>query len=280
MGGAPPCKNGCITTSGQPRRHYENNCPLVRKERIAQMNFAGIHLLFLKLTAAEFAALQTTEPPPAALQTTEPSPAALQTTEPSPAALQPTRPPTAAISTAAITRSPEIPSPSPVNAARFIPESPSTPTPRQSWRPLGSPIKRSRAPMVSQLLSESRVDPELLQIRNRPAESSNAGSPTGEEWEEDQEEPQENTKDVVGALVIKSRSQDREGSQVSEVKRRLTSEEMVYQTNKRKRETFYRNASERLRENVRKIGIVTGCYGILYIHRHILIPFSILLLIM
>jgi hypothetical protein len=100
------------------------------------------------------------------------------------------------------------------------------------------------------------------------AESSNATSPTREEWEDDEdtEEPQQNT-NMKGAL-IKSRQVDREESEVREGKKRLRPEELVYQPDKRKRETYYRNSSERLRENVRKIGIVTGCYGILYLCRH------------
>jgi hypothetical protein len=117
----------------------------------------------------------------------------------------------------------------------------------------------------------------LLQIPHRPmsiTESSTAGSLSREEWEEEKdedEESQQNTKDVVGALVIKSQSpQGKEGSQAHEVKKRLRSEEVVYQMDKRKRETYYRTSSERLRENVRKIGIITGCYGILFLHRHVL----------
>jgi hypothetical protein len=107
------------------------------------------------------------------------------------------------------------------------------------------------------------------------AESSNATSPPtrdSEEWEddEDEEEPQQNTKDMKGAL-IKSQSQDREESEVCEGKKRLRLEELVYQPDKRKREAYYRTSSERLRENVRKIGVVTGCYGILYLSRHVLL---------
>ena len=115
------------------------------------------------------------------------------------------------------------------------------------------------------------VDPALLAYRDGPmsiAESMNGGLPTREEWGDDEEELQENTKDVTGALVIKSKSEDREGSQVNEVKKRLTSEEVVYQLSKRKRESYFRSTSQRMRENMRKIGTVTGCYGVLYLSRH------------
>ena len=243
---APECTNGCITAKGHPRRHFENTCPVVMKKKIAEMDFTCICLRLVKLTTAEFAALQPEEPP-------------LQITG----------------STAISDRrngSPEIPSPSPVSGT--------TPTPRAPrGRPLGSPIKQSRGPMVSQLLSDQPIgpalDPLLLQMRPRPmsiAESSNATSPTREEWEDDKdkEEPQQNTKDMKGAL-IKSQSQDREESEVCEGKKRLRSEELVYQSDKRRREMYYRNSSARLRENVRKIGIVTGCYGILYLSRHVLL---------
>jgi len=207
------------------------------------MDFSGIHLRFVKLTADVLVPLQASEPP---LQTTIPT---------------------------AITRSPEIPSPSPVRASynHFIPESPTTPTPRQSRRPLGSPIKQS---MGTQL---GGIDPGLLAYRDRQmsiAESTNDGSPTREEWEEDEEdeeEPRENAKDVAGALVVKSPSEDREGSPVRGVKRRPTADEVVYEPKKRRRENYYRSTSARIRESVKKIGIVTGCYGVLYLSRHVLL---------
>jgi hypothetical protein len=205
------------------------------------MNFSSIHLRFVKLTADVLVPLQTSEPPPQTTRT---------------------------ISTA-ITRSPEIPSPSPVGASyNYIPGSPSTPTPGQSRRPLGSPIKQSRG------LQLGVVDPGLLAYRDRPmsiAESTNGGSPTREEWEEDEKELEENAEDVVGALVIKSPSEDREGSQVSEVRRRPMSDEVVYETNKRKRENYYRSTSKRIKENLRKIGTVTRCYSVLYLSRHVVL---------
>jgi hypothetical protein len=100
------------------------------------------------------------------------------------------------------------------------------------------------------------------------AESSNATSPTTEEWEdaEEEEDPHQNNKDMKGSL-IKSQSHDKGNKRF----KRLRSEELVYQTDKRKRETYFRTSSERLRENLRKIGVVTGCYGILYLHRHVLL---------
>jgi len=250
MGHAPECKNGCITTKGNPRRHYEHTCPLVMKKKIDEMDFSCIYLRVTKLTTAEFAALQSTEPPPT-----------------SSAAITNRRNPSA-----------EILSPSPIRGSRVIsgtiPESPGTPTPRPPRRPMGSPIKQNNGPMVPQLLSDTPIDPQILGPRSMSiTESSGPGSPTREEWEDDEgeEEPQRNTKDVKGALMIKSQSQEKEGSEVRAGKKRLTSEEVSFQPDKRKRETFYRNTSERLRENVRKIGIVTGCYGILYLQRHVLL---------
>jgi len=208
------------------------------------MDFSGIHLRLLKLTAAEFATLQPTEPPS-------------QTT--------------GTVSIAIRIRSPEIPEPSPVRpTSHTIPESPSTPTPVQSRRPrpLGSPIKQISGPAMSQL---GAIHPDLLNFRNGSmsiAESSNGGSPNREEWEEDEEESQENTKDVAGALVITSQSEDMGGSQISEVKKpRLKAEKLVYDPCKKTRENYYRTTSERLKATLKKIGTKTACYGILYIHR-------------
>ena len=235
MSTAPPCKNGCITTKGHPSRHNEIRCPIAKRDRISQMDFSGIHLHFVKLTADEFARLS----PP------------LQST--------------GTISETAINRSPEIPSPSPVRAS-YIPESPRTPTPVQSRRPLRSPIKQSRDPQLDV------IDPALA-YHNPPmsiAESTNDGSSTREEWEED-EEPQEDIKDVTRVLIIKSQFKERERSEVSEMKRRSTSEEMIYESNKRKRENYYKSTSECIRENMRKIDTITGCYDILYLSRHVLL---------
>jgi hypothetical protein len=59
--------------------------------------------------------------------------------------------------------------------------------------------------------------------------------------------------------------------------KRLTSNQVSYQPDKKKRETYYRNQSERLRESVRKLGNYTGCYGILYLHRKALfLPINLL----
>ena len=96
-------------------------------------------------------------------------------------------------------------------------------------------------------------------------ETSNAGSSSRDKWVEDEENPEESLENVVGALVIKSQSQNKM------VKRILGSEEMVYQPDKRKRETFYRNNSKRLREGMRKIGVYVRCYGILFLHRYVFI---------
>jgi len=39
-----------------------------------------------------------------------------------------------------------------------------------------------------------------------------------------------------------------------------------------KRDTYFRNQSERLRDDVKKLGVHTACYGILYICRNVSDP--------
>jgi hypothetical protein len=48
---------------------------------------------------------------------------------------------------------------------------------------------------------------------------------------------------------------------------RLTLDTVEFQKDKRKRETYYRNTSDRLKEKLQVLGIYSGCIGILYLHR-------------
>jgi hypothetical protein len=48
---------------------------------------------------------------------------------------------------------------------------------------------------------------------------------------------------------------------------RLNVKTVEFQKDKRKRETYYRNTSDRLKEKLQVLGIYSGCIGILYLHR-------------
>jgi hypothetical protein len=121
-----------------------------------------------------------------------------------------------------------------------------TPTPA-STRPSGSPIKWVTAFRLSPV-PQDPIDPTPLQVTQTQSESasdvdaSNGGFSIGDDDSESEED------DVK-----------------KELKKRFTSAEIIYETNKRKRSNIYRNSGDRLRENLRKIGNATKCYGILFL---------------
>ena len=156
-------------------------------------------------------------------------------------------------------RSPEIPSvsgsgfiqspeiPLARNSRLVIPSTPQTPTPGPSNRPLGSPIRYMSPP------EEFPLDPSISVTSNI------GGSP---------DETESSLQDHADAVVVNIQSQNESKKTVT---KRLTSSQISYQPNNRIRETYYRNQSERVRESVKKLGIYTGCYGILLLLRNVLI---------
>jgi hypothetical protein len=48
---------------------------------------------------------------------------------------------------------------------------------------------------------------------------------------------------------------------------RLNVKTVEFQKDKRKRESYYRNTSDRLKEKLQVLGVYTGCFGVLYLHR-------------
>ena len=168
-------------------------------------------------------------------------------------------------------RSPEIPSvsgsgfiqspeiPLARNSRLVIPSTPQTPTPGPSNRPLGSPIRYMSPP------EEFPLDPTLQRASINPGPTSISvtsnisGSP---------DETESSLQDHADAVVVNIQSQNESKKTVT---KRLTSSQISYQPNNRIRETYYRNQSERVRESVKKLGIYTGCYGILLLLRNVLI---------
>jgi hypothetical protein len=141
--------------------------------------------------------------------------------------------------------SPQIPSPS---HQLGIPE-----TPQRTLAHVGRPFGSLVRPM--QNLDEARLHPDL---RTKTASSTyeSASTRTADEDDDlgilsDDEPPLE-----PGDATNKRRKRPR-----------LTAENVEFQTNKRKRELYYRVTAERLRTNFEILGIHTGCIGILYLHR-------------
>jgi hypothetical protein len=125
---------------------------------------------------------------------------------------------------------------------------------------------------------EFPLDPALQRLSITPVPTSTSLSSTtnaSELEDEDEDEDQDEDKDQqksdgrAGAGSVVAENQSSKTKMVG--KKRLTSDEVVYQTDKRKRETYYRNNSICLKEGLRKLGVYSGCYGILYIRRDILL---------
>jgi hypothetical protein len=143
--------------------------------------------------------------------------------------------------------SPEIPSPAYVGLS-IQRECPETPSPA-STRPLRSPVKPLTGLRLSPL-SESRIDRALLRITETGRElTSDLATSKG------------------GSSVRDEELEAEEEKSNKKAKKRLTAAETLYQTDKRKRDTAYRNMGKWLKENLRKIGAVTDCYGILFLAR-------------
>jgi len=149
--------------------------------------------------------------------------------------------------------SPSIPSP----GARDIPETPQHPL-APTRRPFESPVRAMRN------LDEHLLDPVL---RPRIASSSSRRDPTPTQTASDV--------DLESSDEDLPRSQSNtplEGPNDATKKRgkrpRLTPENVQYQPDKRKRESYYRNTGERLKKNLRIMGAYTGCIGVLYLHRY------------
>jgi hypothetical protein len=110
------------------------------------------------------------------------------------------------------------------------------------------PVKRITALRLTPLL-ENALDPALLLVSEPVSEQAATDGSNRSSSIQDDDSEHENE-------VLKNES-----------KKRLTADEVGYQTDKRKRDVAYRNMSERLRENLRKLSNKTHCYAILFLSR-------------
>jgi hypothetical protein len=123
-------------------------------------------------------------------------------------------------------------------------ECPETPTPVA--RPLGSPTKRI---MIHKMppLTDDWIDPNLLHV---PENRSESMSVSGNSNSAPDSEAEEETREVK--------------------KKKLTADDMTFQTDSRLRDTYFRNNCNRIKESLKKLGNYTGAYGILLISRDVI----------
>ena len=124
---------------------------------------------------------------------------------------------------------------------------PETPTPVA--RPLGSPTKRVVIHKMPTLIDDL-IDPNLLHVPENPSESTSVSG---------------NSNDDSSAL----NSEAEEETRVTK-KKKLTADDVPFQTDSRLRDTYFRNNCNRIRETLKKLGNYTGAYGILLISRDVI----------
>jgi hypothetical protein len=152
--------------------------------------------------------------------------------------------------------SPQIPSPT---RQTGIPE-----TPQQHHRPFGSPVR------AAQDFDYNSLEPSL-----RPGSLSSGfrRNSTPTETVSDGDEIKSLTGSGIESLTGSgSQSKTALDDPDDELKKRgkrprLNVKTVEFQKDKRKRETYYRNTSDRLKKKLQVLGIYSGCIGILYLHR-------------
>jgi hypothetical protein len=143
--------------------------------------------------------------------------------------------------------SPQIPSPT---RQTGIPE-----TPQQRRHPFGSPVRAPRD--FGYDLLEPSLRPGGLSSRFRRDSTTETVS--------DEEEIESLT---GSGSQSKTALDDADDESKKRGKRpRLNVKTVEFQKDKRKRESYYRNTSDRLKEKLQVLGVYTGCFGVLYLHR-------------
>jgi len=134
-------------------------------------------------------------------------------------------------------------------------ECPETPTPVR--RPPRSPAKRI---MIHKMppLTDDRIDPTLLQVPDNLSESTSVSGNSNDSCSTlDSETEEETCEGTANATVIK--------------KKKLTADDVIFQTNSQLRDTYFRNNSNRIRESLKRLGNYTGAYSIVLISRDVIL---------
>jgi hypothetical protein len=134
---------------------------------------------------------------------------------------------------------PPSPIPLPEHQRLDIPDTPQTPIPQSSCRPRGSPI---RAPIMQALN-------EIPSLEDKVSEKSSSN-------------------------IRKDPPDTKNNTPRKQKKVKLTLENAKYQKNEKTRDTYYRTTSQRLRDELKILGIYSGCYAALYIHRYAFFYYS------
>jgi hypothetical protein len=127
-------------------------------------------------------------------------------------------------------------------------ECPETPTP--IGRPPRSPTKRIMIHKMP-LLTDDWIDPNLLHVPDNLSESMSVSG---------------NSNNSSSALDSEVEEETHEAK-----KKKLTADDITFQTNAQLRDTYFRNNCNRIRENLKKLGNYSGAYGIVLISRDVIL---------
>jgi hypothetical protein len=173
--------------------------------------------------------------------------------------------------------SPEIPSPGNTPRLPNIPETPRISLPKSSNRPLGSPV-RGPMGMDHSALDHSVLDHSILDPALRlPSFTSQSIIDTESDLKSSTANDSDDEKTSIKTSSEPSQTlpSTKEASSRKAKKLKLTVETVEYEKDDRIRDSYYRTTTERMGDNLRILGIKTGCYGILYLQRYIILSFLI-----
>lgn len=286
------CKNGCTSRSGRTTIHrHPTACPRRRGTRTVDVDLTGNKPHYIELTIGSLSTptpaprntsnsealsmapmgsnsciTEVLEPrtmlqPPASPELGQWSPPAqpiLEALTPSFLEQRPSDEPEA--------MSPQIPSPQvPVG----IPETPLTRRDPHLRRPLGSPVRPNQD-------FNDLLDP-LLMSRRLSVEPASGARAVGHEAEmqlDSNDGSLGGSHSTIPVLQYNGNGEEKEEEEEEEILKQkrtretLKLETMIFQSDKKKRDSYYYNRSRCLKNNFEKLGIYTGCFGILYLHRY------------
>ena len=120
-------------------------------------------------------------------------------------------------------------------------------------------LKSQRSDIVPTAIPKAvHPDVEMQNMNDDSSQSSHSTTPA-----------LERNGDEEGDADGEEEVEEGESSKPKRSRQTLKLETMIFQSDKKKRDTYYYNRSRYLKKNFEKLGIYTGCFGILYLHRYI-----------
>ena len=131
---------------------------------------------------------------------------------------------------------------------------------RDLYNGLLNPMLMSQRSDIAPTAMPEAVGPdvEMQNMNDDSSRSSHSLTPALEHNGDEEGDVDEEEEEEEGEILKLKRS-----------RQTLKLETMIFQSDKKKRDTYYYNRSRYLKKNFEKLGIDTGCFGILYLHRYV-----------